>query len=128
MQDTQDIPHIDYTPVDQKVEELITKVTQYLTELSSETIALEIQKAYGFAKKAHHGVMRLSGEPYISHPVEATEILLSLTPDIHTIQACILHDVIEDTEYTYEDILSEFGSEVAKICQGMEKLSKVKYF
>jgi len=127
MQD-QDTLDIDYTAVDQKVEELIGKVAEYLTNLTPETIALEIQKAYAFAKKAHHGVMRLSGDPYISHPVEATEILLSLTPDIHTIQACILHDVIEDTDSTYEDILWEFGPEVAKICQGMEKLSKVKYF
>jgi len=123
-----DSVHIDYTAVDQKVDAIIKIVCEYVTELSPKVIEMEIKKAYEFAKKAHHGVMRLSWEPYISHPVEATEILLSLTPDIHTIQACILHDVIEDTQYTYEDILAAFGSEVAKICQGMTKLSKVKYF
>ena len=52
--------------------------------------------------------MRLSGDPYISHPVAATSILLSIKPDIATIQACFLHDVIEDTELTYEDIKEEF--------------------
>ena len=48
--------------------------------------------------------MRLSGDPYIIHPIEATELLLSLKPDIHTLQACLLHDVIEDTPKTSEDI------------------------
>jgi GTP pyrophosphokinase len=60
--------------------------------------------AYEFAKKAHEKDVRLSGEPYIAHPVAATEILLSLSPDISTLQACFMHDVIEDTPYTYEDI------------------------
>jgi (p)ppGpp synthase/HD superfamily hydrolase len=52
--------------------------------------------------------MRLSGDPYIIHPVEATEILLSLHPDIYTIQACLLHDVVEDTEITLEEIEENF--------------------
>lgn len=61
------------------------------------------------------------------HPVEASIILLDLKPDIYTIQACLLHDVIEDTDKTYDDILKAFEKEVAQICHGMEKLSKVRY-
>jgi GTP diphosphokinase / guanosine-3',5'-bis(diphosphate) 3'-diphosphatase len=67
-----------------------------------------ILMAYEFAKEAHKKDVRLSGEPYISHPVAATKILLSLNPDISTIQACLMHDVIEDTAFTYEDIKEAF--------------------
>ncbi|MGE4443992.1 MAG: bifunctional (p)ppGpp synthetase/guanosine-3',5'-bis(diphosphate) 3'-pyrophosphohydrolase [Candidatus Altimarinota bacterium] len=119
---------VDYTSVDKKVDKLIKNVCLYLSELSPDYIENEIKKAYLFARDAHHGVMRLSGDPYINHPVEATQILLDLKPDLYTIQACILHDVIEDTPRTYEDILLTFGEEVARICAGMEKLSKVRYF
>jgi GTP pyrophosphokinase len=59
--------------------------------------------------------------------VEATLILLDLNPDIYTIQSCLLHDVVEDTPRTLEEIEAEFGKDVAYICSGMEKLSKVKY-
>ena len=99
---------INYSSVDRKVEKLVKNVSAYLHELSPEYIDNEIKKAYLFARDAHHGVMRLSGDPYINHPVEATQILLDLKPDLFTIQACILHDVIEDTERTYEDILQVF--------------------
>lgn len=119
---------IDYTSVDKKVDKLIKNVCIYSSDLSPDYIANEIKKAYLFARDAHHGVMRLSGDPYINHPVEATQILLDLKPDLYTIQACILHDVIEDTPKTYEDILGTFWEDVARICAGMEKLSKVRYF
>ena len=99
---------VDYTSVDKKVDKLIKNVCLYLSELSPDYIENEIKKAYLFARDAHHGVMRLSGDPYINHPVEATQILLDLKPDLYTIQACILHDVIEDTPRTYEDILLTF--------------------
>ncbi len=119
---------IDYSLVDKKVDKLIKNICLYLSELSPEYIENEVKKAYLFAREAHHWVMRLSGDPYINHPVEATQILLDLKPDLYTIQACILHDVIEDTSKTYDDILKTFWEEVARICAGMEKLSKVRYF
>lgn len=118
---------INYMNVDKKIEKLIKNVCLYLSDFSPEYIANEIKKAYIFARDAHHGVMRLSGDPYINHPVEATQILLDLKPDLYTIQACILHDVIEDTPKTYDDVLQTFWPEVARICAGMEKLSKVRY-
>lgn len=117
----------DYLKIDKKVELLINQVILYLKDFSRDYVSNEINKAYLYAKDAHHGDFRLSWQPYIDHPVEATLILLDLKPDIYTIQACLLHDVIEDTPKTYEDILKTFWIEVAGLCRGMEKLSKVRY-
>lgn len=116
-----------YREIDKKVETIKKKVLTYMKSVTEDIVKQEIEKAYVFAKKAHEGCFRLSWDPYIIHPIEATLLLLHIKPDIHTIQACILHDVIEDTEYTYEDILSNFWIEVATLCSGMEKLSKVRY-
>ena len=86
------------------MEQIINSVSKYLND---EEIR-KIQKAYIYAAQAHSGQKRLSGEDYIVHPLRATQILLTLKPDAVTIQACILHDVIEDTPITYEDILTNF--------------------
>jgi GTP diphosphokinase / guanosine-3',5'-bis(diphosphate) 3'-diphosphatase len=98
-----------------------------MTGLTPEHIHNEIWNAYIYARDAHEGQMRKSGDPYIIHPVEATVILMSLEPDIHTIQACLLHDVIEDTPKTKHDIFNAFWDEVAFLCEWLEKLSNVRY-
>jgi len=85
-----------------------------------------VDRAYEFARDAHKGQTRYSGDPYIIHPVGATALLLRLKPDLASIQACLLHDVTEDTEATREDIEKHFGEEVADLVQGMDKLSVVK--
>jgi len=118
---------IDYSKVDKYVRSLVKKVQAYMTFLEPDEIKQEIEKAYLYGRDAHHGQMRLSGDPYIIHPVEAAIILTSLKPDIFTIQACILHDVIEDTSHEYEDIKQAFWDQVADLCIWMEKLSKVRY-
>jgi GTP pyrophosphokinase len=79
-----------------------------MTYYEKDYIKEEIFKAYNYAKQAHSNQKRLSGEPYIVHPVEATLYLMNLKPDIYTIQACLLHDVIEDTDKTAEDIKKDF--------------------
>ncbi|PZM81979.1 (p)ppGpp synthetase [Candidatus Gracilibacteria bacterium] len=117
----------DYSKLEAKVESIVEKVSSYMTNLNSQYIREEIFKAYNYAKQAHEGQMRLSGEPYITHPVEATILLLELKPDIFTIQTCLMHDVIEDTPKTKEDIEKEFGTEVAFLCEGLSKLSKIRY-
>ncbi len=117
----------DYIKIDKKVAQIIKKTSKYLTIFDENFIKEEVLRAYYYARDAHEGVFRLSGEPYIAHPVEATNILLSLQPDIFTIQACLMHDVAEDTDRTLEEIESEFWKEVAFLCAGMEKLSKVRY-
>ena len=98
-----------------------------MPNLNIKYIREEIFKAYEYARDAHEWQYRLSWEPYISHPVEATMILLELKPDIFTIQSCLLHDVIEDTPKTKEDIEKEFWKEVAFLCEWLSKLSKVRY-
>lgn len=116
-----------YAKIDKKVEQIVKKVAEYMTSLDISNIREEIFKAYIYAREAHEWQFRLSGEPYISHPVEATHILLELKPDIFTIQSCLMHDVIEDTPKTKEDIEKEFWAEVAFLCEWLSKLSKVRY-
>ena len=84
----------------------------------------EIFRAYEFAKKAHQGQLRKSGEPYISHPMAVAKILIELESDQPTIIAAILHDVVEDTDYTLEDIQGTFGSQVARLVDGVTKISQ----
>ncbi|HKL44478.1 MAG TPA: RelA/SpoT family protein [Candidatus Absconditabacterales bacterium] len=105
------------------VDEVIHKAKKYLGNKCIEPI----KKAYEFADKAHKGEKRLSGEPYIMHPIRATIILMDLKPDIESIQTCLLHDVIEDTPITEEEIKIEFGEEVCNLCNGLVKVSKIKY-
>lgn len=86
-----------------------------------------IRKAYEFAKKAHSGQYRISGELFIFHPLEVALILGELELDLATIAAGLLHDVVEDTEYTIEDIEENFGSEIALLVDGVTKLGKLEY-
>ena len=116
-----------YKKVDKKIYQIVEEAIKYMPNINSLYIEEAIQKAYIYARDAHEGQFRHSGDPYITHPVEATKILLSLKPDIATIQACLMHDVIEDTPKTSNDISSAFSPEVAFLCEGMEKLSKLRY-
>ncbi len=105
------------------VDEIVKQASSYLP---TDKIFI-IQKAYNFALSAHKWTKRLSWEPYIVHPVKATQFLMQINPWVSSIAACILHDVIEDTKYEYDDIKKEFGEEIADLCEGMVKVSKVKY-
>ena len=75
----------------------------------------QCQAAYILAKKAHHGQMRRSGEPYITHPVAAALTLAQMRLDYQTIMATLLHDVIEDTSVTRDELAEQFGNEVAEM-------------
>lgn len=119
--------NINYSKIDSIIDEIIKKVISYMNNVPSELIEKSIYKAYLFAKEAHHGQFRKSWDPYLIHPVEATKELLILKPDIITIQACLLHDVPEDTPRTQEEIAEIFWDDVAHITSWMEKLSKLKY-
>ncbi len=105
----------DYFHINILVKSIIDEAQGYMKNIPKEVIAEEIQKAYIYARNAHEGQLRKSGDPYIIHPVEATRELLILRPDIVTIQSCLLHDVPEDTNKTVEDIRELFGDEVAYI-------------
>ncbi|AKO45963.1 RelA/SpoT family protein [[Haemophilus] ducreyi] len=86
-----------------------------------------IQRAFVVARDAHEGQTRSSGEPYITHPVAVATIIAEMKLDHEAIMAALLHDVIEDTPYTEEELAAEFGSNVAKIVQGVSKLDKLKF-
>lgn len=86
-----------------------------------------IDKAYQLANGAHEGQMRLSGEPYIIHPLAVACILVELGMDSESVVGGLLHDVVEDTHYTLEDIKRLFGKEVANLIDGVTKLGKIPY-
>jgi GTP diphosphokinase / guanosine-3',5'-bis(diphosphate) 3'-diphosphatase len=87
----------------------------------------ELERAYSAAEKAHEGQFRKSGERYITHPVAVAEILADIGLDLPTIIAALLHDTVEDTTLSLEDIKNEFGDEVAALVDGVTKLDKLKY-
>jgi len=87
----------------------------------------EVYRAYLFGAEAHSGQMRMSGEPYIYHPLAVARILAGLKLDHKTLMAAILHDVIEDTEYAKEQLANEFDDEVASLVDGVSKLTQIKF-
>ncbi|SHE54297.1 RelA/SpoT family protein [Clostridium fallax] len=86
-----------------------------------------IEKAYKLASEAHKKQRRESGEPYIIHPESVAYILSELGMDTNTVAAGLLHDVIEDTEYSYDDLKNLFNKEIADLVEGVTKLNKIKY-
>ena len=113
----------DFTDPEVLHNRLIKAVRQYhpSTDLSM------IEKAWHLACKAHEGQKRKSGEPYIIHPLCVGIILAELELDKETIVAGILHDVVEDTDYTLDDITREFNEEVALLVDGVTKLGQLSY-
>jgi GTP pyrophosphokinase len=87
----------------------------------------DLEKAFAAAEKAHAGQLRKSGEKYITHPVAVAQILIDLGMDLPTIMAALLHDTVEDTTYSIEQIKSEFGDEVTSLVDGVTKLDKLTY-
>ncbi len=105
------------------LEDLMIKIKDSFTEKEIEFI----KKAYNFACNAHKEQKRISGEPYITHPEEVAIILFEMGMDVNTMIAGLMHDVVEDTQYTYEDVAKEFGNEVADLVNGVTKLGKIEY-
>lgn len=104
----------------------IEDVIQALKNPPSEARIAVIKKAYEFAKKAHEGQKRRSGEEYIQHPLAAAKILAEIGMGGKTIAACLLHDTAEDTEVTIEEIEKTFGKEITAMVDGVTKLGKIK--
>jgi GTP diphosphokinase / guanosine-3',5'-bis(diphosphate) 3'-diphosphatase len=102
--------------------ELIDQIKSYNKFLNSETL----NKAYNFALEAHQNQKREEGVPYIIHPVAVAKILTDLKLDSATITTGLLHDTIEDTKVTYENVKKEFGEEVANLVEGVTKISELE--
>ncbi|HBR68335.1 MAG TPA: bifunctional (p)ppGpp synthetase/guanosine-3',5'-bis(diphosphate) 3'-pyrophosphohydrolase, partial [Rhodospirillaceae bacterium] len=102
--------------------DLINQIRAYKPDFDSAIVS----RAYDYAKKMHDGQTRASGEPYYTHPVEVASILASMKMDTGTIVTAILHDTLEDTEATYEDLKKTFGVEVADLVNGVSKLTRIE--
>jgi GTP diphosphokinase / guanosine-3',5'-bis(diphosphate) 3'-diphosphatase len=105
------------------VNELVQRVRNY--HPSSDLSVIE--RAYQFAEYAHRSQVRKSGDPYFVHPVRVAEELVGMQLDVASICAGLLHDVVEDTESTVDDIQRHFGPEVAELVDGLTKLGKINF-
>ena len=114
--------------VPENPDELYGKLIKLVRENMTENDVFLVEKAYFIAKKAHEGQFRFSGEPYIIHPVSVAIILYNLGMDGESMAAALLHDVVEDTDMTKENIQEEFGEDVANLVEGVTKLGKVPIF
>jgi len=106
------------------IEELIEKVELYETDKDE---IEKIRKAYEFSRMKHNGQERKSGGPYINHPLNVADILTTVSADSDTIQAALLHDVLEDCDCAASEMETEFGSEVTNLVSGVTKLSKINF-
>ena len=106
-----------------RITDILDKAQEYLSEEHLEMI----EKAYIFSATVHQGQSRLSGEPYLIHPLEVTGILVDMKLDIASIITGMLHDTVEDTLTTIEEIEEAFGKEVAFLVEGLTKISKIKF-
>src|SRR5215212_1953310 len=105
------------------VDELIEDVEAYITDADRELLS----RAFRFAARAHEGQQRRSGEDFIHHPYGVALILANLKLDEETIAAALLHDVVEDTDTTLDEVKDEFGDEIAKLVDGVTKLTRVQF-
>ena len=106
---------------------LLEPVLAALLASHPRTDLAEVERAFTAAELAHRGQERKSGDPYITHPIAVAEILAELGLDAETIMAALLHDTVEDTSYTLDQIRKDFGSEVGSLVDGVTKLDKLTY-
>src|SRR5579872_4663051 len=116
-------PSPDQKAIDERFEALLRRVQ---ANRPSDDVSL-IRKAWEFCVQHHQGQMRASGEPYIIHPLEVSEVLAEMKLDATAIAAGLLHDAVEDTPATSEEIESSFGDQVAHIVEGVTKIDKIQF-
>ena len=104
------------------VQDLLTRASEYLPQDRVDSI----KDAYAFAKKAHQGQMRLSGEPFVHHPLHTALYLVELKLDANALAAALLHDVMEDCDVSHQELSARFGEEVAGLVDGVTKLTKTE--
>ena len=114
---------MEFKDKDVEFKHLIDTIHTYLPQAKCD----DVTKTYNLAEEAHKDQRRVSGEPYILHPLAVAQILADMKIDTTTITASLLHDVVEDTSYTLEDIKKMFGKEVAFLVDGVTKLSRLNY-
>lgn len=105
----------------------VTQLTNKLSEYLTASELKKIKEAYRFSDEAHLGQMRMSGEPYISHPIAVAEICADWKLDAQAIMAALLHDVMEDQDVRKEELIERFGAPVANLVDGLSKLEKIEF-
>ena len=105
----------------------LSDILQSIKAYSPEANVSLIEQAFHFAKKMHTGQKRASGEPYFIHPLEVAAILVQMKMDVPTIIAGLLHDIIEDTPTSLDEIRKNFGHDVAYLVDGVTKISKIQF-
>ncbi|MDP2798819.1 MAG: HD domain-containing protein, partial [Deltaproteobacteria bacterium] len=104
-----------------RLNDILEQVQAYLPEADFSPI----EKAYIFSARVHEGQVRLSGEPYLSHPLEVAYILTQMRLDVVTVACGLLHDTVEDTLTTLEEIKELFGEDIARVVDGVTKISRM---
>ncbi|WP_156159953.1 HD domain-containing protein, partial [Paenibacillus sp. E194] len=105
------------------IEQLIEKAVTYMKEPDLD----RIRDAYEFADKAHTGQVRKSGEPYILHPLAVADIVVGMQMDPTSVVAALLHDVVEDTSVSLEEVRAKFGETCAMLVDGLTKLERIQF-
>ncbi len=105
------------------LEDIVTQIYAYAPQAD----VSPLRKAYSFSEKAHAGQLRQSGEPFLQHPLEVANILTELKLDVPSIVAGLLHDVVEDTLHTKEELKREFGEDIAAMVDGVTKIGKIEF-
>ena len=106
-----------------ELEQLLKQLNEYMEDADLSLV----KEAYQYAKDAHDGQFRISGEPFVEHPLGVALVLARLELDIISVSSALLHDVVEDTEITSDDIEDKFGSEIALIVDGVTKLTRMNF-
>ena len=104
-----------------RLNDILEKMSRYLPGADFSLI----EKAYVFSAKVHQGQVRLSGETYLTHPLEVAAILADMKMDLFTVASGLLHDTVEDTYTTLDEIRQTFGPEIASLVDGLTKISKI---
>lgn len=105
------------------LDDIVMRIKAY----APQTDVSPLKKAYGFSSRAHEGQRRQSGEPFLQHPLEVAGILTELKLDLPSVVAGLLHDVVEDTFHTKEELRREFGDDIANIVDGVTKIGKIEF-
>ena len=109
------------------MEHSLTQLLDRIKKYNEHANLTEVRRAFDFAQKAHEGQFRLSGEAFVSHPIEVAYIMADLEMDVPAIMAALLHDVVEDTDVTLPELRDLFGPDVAMLVDGVTKLGKIHY-
>jgi len=120
-------PSIDTSPTHAGGGRTLVGLERVLRTYLTPDQAQQVKRAYFFAEQAHYGQVRRSGEPYVTHPLAVAGVLADMHMDHQSLMAALLHDVIEDTGVTKEDISAQFGSDVAELVDGVSKLTHIEF-